>query len=60
MPAKLPDGSGLIAQLDKNKDGKVTLDEYKAPILARFDAIDTNHDGVLSPADLKAANAVHR
>jgi Ca2+-binding EF-hand superfamily protein len=60
MPAKLPDGSDLLAQLDKNKDGKVTFDEYAAPILARFDAIDTNHDGVLSPSELKAAKAPPR
>jgi Ca2+-binding EF-hand superfamily protein len=50
-----PNGSKLLVDLDKNKDGKVTLDEYRAPILARFDALDTNHDGVISDAERKAA-----
>jgi Ca2+-binding EF-hand superfamily protein len=52
-----PNGSKLLTDLDKNKDGKVTLDEYRAPILARFDALDTNHDGVISDAERKAAAA---
>jgi Ca2+-binding EF-hand superfamily protein len=52
-----PNGSKLLTDLDKNKDGKVTLDEYRAPILARFDNIDTNHDGVISDAERKAAAA---
>jgi hypothetical protein len=50
-----PNGSKLLVGLDKNKDNKVTLDEYRAPILARFDSIDTNHDGVISDAERKAA-----
>jgi hypothetical protein len=50
-----PNGAAILAQLDKNKDGKVTADEYRGPVLARFDSIDTNHDGVLSDAERKAA-----
>jgi Ca2+-binding EF-hand superfamily protein len=50
-------GAALLSQLDKSKDGKVTLDEYRAPILARFDGLDTNHDGVISDAERKAAAA---
>jgi Ca2+-binding EF-hand superfamily protein len=52
-----PNGSKLLVDLDKNKDGRVTLDEYRGPILARFDALDTNHDGVISDAERKAAAA---
>jgi Ca2+-binding EF-hand superfamily protein len=50
-----PNGAALLTQLDKNKDGKVTLDEYRAPMVARFDQVDTNHDGVISDAERKAA-----
>lgn len=57
MPAKLPDGSQLLAQIDKNKDGKITPDEYKAPLLGRFDAMDANHDGTVTPAERQAAMA---
>lgn len=52
-----PNGAAILAQLDKNKDGKISVDEYRAPILARYDSIDTNHDGVISDAERKAAAA---
>ena len=55
LPATLPNGAALMAQFDKKHDGKVTLDEYRAPFLASFDKVDTNHDGVISEAELKAA-----
>jgi Ca2+-binding EF-hand superfamily protein len=56
-PAAPPasDGAKPLAELDKNKDGKVTIDEFRTPVLARFDRIDTNHDGVVSPAENQAA-----
>ena len=52
-----PNGADILAQLDKNKDGKVSPDEYRAPVLARFDALDTNHDGTLSATERQAAQA---
>lgn len=55
--ASTPNGAALLAQLDKNKDGKVTPDEFRAPVLARFDAIDTNHDGTISATERQAAQA---
>jgi Ca2+-binding EF-hand superfamily protein len=56
-PTTAPNGADILAQVDKNKDGKVSLDEYRAPILSRFDAIDTNHDGTISNAERQAAAA---
>ena len=56
-PAATPNGANLLGQLDKNKDGKVTPDEYRAPILSRFDRADTNHDGTLSATERQAAQA---
>jgi hypothetical protein len=50
----------MIAGLDSNKDGKVTLDEYRAPMLARFDGMDSNHDGTLSTAERQAAEAKNK
>ena len=50
-----PHGAAMVTQLDKNKDGKVTADEYRGPVLTRFDAIDTNHDGVISAPERQAA-----
>ena len=36
------------SQLDKNKDGKVSLQEYHAPPLATFNKLDSNHDGTVT------------
>jgi Ca2+-binding EF-hand superfamily protein len=54
-PTTAPTGADALAQLDKNKDGKVTLDEFRAPRLAFFDRLDTNHDGTISAAERQAA-----
>nr|WP_276591706.1 hypothetical protein [Sphingomicrobium nitratireducens] len=45
------DGSEVVKQLDANKDGYVTLAEYRAPQIASFDKLDANKDGSLSPAE---------
>lgn len=50
-----PNGTALVSQLDANKDGKVSADEYRNPMIARFDRIDTNHDGTLSATERQAA-----
>ena len=54
-PATTPNGSKMLAQLDKNKDGKISLDEYRAITLAQFDRLDTNKDGTISDAERQAA-----
>jgi Ca2+-binding EF-hand superfamily protein len=56
-PTAAPSGAQALAQLDKNKDGKVSLDEYRAPKLASFDTLDTNHDGTINAAEKQAAIA---
>ena len=54
-PATAPNGAKIVTQLDRNKDGKVSGDEYRAPIVARFDALDKNRDGVINPSERQAA-----
>jgi Ca2+-binding EF-hand superfamily protein len=49
-----------IRMADTNTDGRVTLAEAQARPLARFDAVDTNKDGTLSPEERKAAHAAKR
>ena len=56
-PATPPNGAQILAQLDKNKDGKASADEYRTPMLARFDALDANKDGTISAAERQAAQA---
>jgi len=49
---------GLFAKLDMNKDGKISREEANAaPRLAEhFDALDANHDGFVTPDEMKAAH----
>jgi len=49
-------GPGMMDKLaDTNKDGQITAAEFKAAALARFDKMDANHDGVVTPQERKAA-----
>jgi len=43
-----------LKALDANGDGKVSFDEFAAPMKDHFDHIDANHDGALSDDELKA------
>lgn len=48
-------GQPFIAQLDLNKDGRVSLVEHRAGKLRYFDNIDTDKDGTVTVAEMKAA-----
>jgi len=41
-----------LQRMDRDGDGRVSLDEYLAWMSYAFDARDLDHDGVLSPAEL--------
>lgn len=40
--------------IDVNGDGKITFDEFAAPMKQHFDSIDADKDGSLSPQEMKA------
>jgi hypothetical protein len=64
-PLRAPEASAKtreqkrFSRYDKNKDGKVELDEYLAARRKNFDKLDTNHDGKLS-FDEYAAKAIDK
>lgn len=57
-PTPPVNGQPVIAQLDLNKDGKVSLVEYRTAKLASFDRIDTDKDGVVTVAEMRAAGVI--
>lgn len=50
-----PNPAPVLAQFDKDKDGVITLEEFRAPTLTNFEKMDTDKDGVLSVEEQKAA-----
>ncbi len=59
-PAAPPTPDDMAATLmafDKNKDGKLTKAEVPERMQGIFDRVDTNHDGVLTVDEIKAAAA---
>ena len=51
-------GQPWVAQLDSNKDGKVSLVEHRAGKLLRFDQIDADKDGVVTAAEMRTAGVI--
>lgn len=48
----------MIGQYDLNRDGSITLVEYRTAKLANFDRMDADKDGVVSLAEMKAAGLI--
>jgi Ca2+-binding EF-hand superfamily protein len=46
----------MFATADANNDGRVSLQEATAAATAHFDKIDANHDGVLTPDEMRAGH----
>jgi hypothetical protein len=49
---------GMMARMaDTNHDGAVSRDEFVAAALQRFDRMDANKDGTVTPDERQAAHA---
>lgn len=53
-------GGGMMAKADTNGDGRLTLQEFQAHALTRFDHADANSDGTVTQAERKAAHEAMR
>ena len=53
-----PNAAPILAQTDLNKDQRVTLVEYRTAKLANFDTMDTDKDGVVSVAEMRASGLI--
>jgi hypothetical protein len=60
LPMNVPpvDAAPVLAQTDGNRDGQVTLVEYRAGKLVNFDRMDIDKDGVVSASEMKAAGLI--
>lgn len=50
-----PSYAQLLAQMDANKDGKLSADEVKGPLQRSFSTVDSNRDGFITEAELENA-----
>ena len=53
-------GERMFTRADANQDGRVSLAEALAKPLQHFDQVDSNKDGVLSPAERESAHQAMR
>lgn len=51
----IPTVEETFAKMDSNKDGKLSKEEVKGPLLNDFSKIDTNNDGYISKEELAKA-----
>jgi Ca2+-binding EF-hand superfamily protein len=56
MPAGLPASAALLLRYDADHDGVITRAEMETGLKADFAAADTNGDGCLDPAEVRAEN----
>ena len=49
-----PNAQPMLARMDGNRDNQVSLVEHRVATLANFDRLDTDKDGIVTPAEMKA------
>lgn len=53
-PSPTANAQPMIARMDSNRDSQVNLIEHRTATLANFDRLDTDKDGIVTPAEMKA------
>lgn len=48
------DPANFMGRVDLNQDGQVTLVEHRTVMLATFDNLDADKDGVVTPSEMQA------
>jgi len=48
-----PEAKRMLLLMDRNKDGKVSREEWMSFMSAEFDRLDTNHDGLVNVKDME-------
>jgi Ca2+-binding EF-hand superfamily protein len=55
-----PNATATLTRLDKNKDGKISREESRAPAEAQFARLDANKDGILSVEEQRRTAGTRR
>ena len=53
-----PNAAPVLAEADRNKDGSISLAEWRAAKLANFDRLDTDKDSIVSVAEMRAGGLI--
>jgi Ca2+-binding EF-hand superfamily protein len=59
-PANTANAAPVVGRMDSNRDGQVSATEHRAAMLVNFDRLDTDHNGIVTAAELKAGGAAPR
>jgi Ca2+-binding EF-hand superfamily protein len=59
-PAASGNAGPMLAREDVNRDSQISLIEHRSATLGNFDRVDTDKDGVVTPAEMKAGGVVPR
>ena len=57
-PSTAANGQPMIARMDGNRDSQINLIEHRTATLANFDRLDSDKDGIVTPAEMKAGGIV--
>ena len=60
IPAKIPGAQAVLGRMDTNRDRQLSLVEHRAATLVNFDRLDTDKDGIVSPAEMRAGGIAQR
>ena len=59
-PAPAANAQPILAGRDLNRDGQISLVEHRTATLANFDRLDSDKDGIVTPAEMKAGGITPR
>ena len=59
-PPVASNGQPMIARMDGNRDGQVSLIEHRTATVSNFDRLDTDKNGVVTAAEMKAGGIAPR
>ena len=51
-PAPVANGQPMIARMDGNRDSQISIAEHRTATLRNFDRVDSDKDGVVTPAEM--------